>query len=98
MNHVKNFIKAYNFNKDEVYNKCILYKTPGDEFAADIYVHKNCVKKYIKKYLKSVEELFQTLNDAEREKVKASEVQVAIDKLCLSLDLVTNHFMSKSRK
>ena len=95
---MKNFIKAYNFNKDEVYNKCIWYKTPGDVFAADIYVHKNCVKKYIKKYLKSVEELFQTLNDAEREKVKASEVQVPIDKLCLSLDLVTNHFMSKSSK
>ena len=41
MNRAKNFIKAYNFNKGKVYNKCILYKTPGDVFAADIYAHKN---------------------------------------------------------
>ena len=41
MNRAKNFIKAYNFNKGKAYNKCILYKTPGDVFAADIYVHKN---------------------------------------------------------
>ena len=43
MNCAKNFIKAYNFNKDEAYNKCILCKTPGDVFAA-IYAHKNCRK------------------------------------------------------
>ena len=49
MNRRKNFIKAYNFNKDEVSNKCILRKTPGDAFAANIYAHKNCMKKYIKK-------------------------------------------------
>ena len=41
MNRAKNFIKAYNFNKGKAYNKCILYKTPGDVFAADIYAHKN---------------------------------------------------------
>ena len=41
MNRAKNFIKTYNFNKGKVYNKCILYKTPGDVFAADIYAHKN---------------------------------------------------------
>ena len=46
INRVKNFIKAYNFDKDEVYNKCSLYKTPGDVFALDIYAHKNCMKKY----------------------------------------------------
>ena len=50
MNRTKHFIKAYNFKKDKAYNKCILEKTQGDEFAAaDIYEHKICMKKYIKK-------------------------------------------------
>ena len=84
---MKNFLKEYNFNKDKVYDKCILYKTTGDVLAADIYAHKNCMKKYIKKYLVSIEELLQTFHDVEREEVKASEAQIAIDELCLSLDL-----------
>ena len=52
----KNFIKSYNFNRDEVYEKCILYKTHGDIFASDIYAHKNCIKRYIKKYLDDIQE------------------------------------------
>ena len=44
-----NFIKIYNFDKDKINKKCILYKTPGVVFAANIYAHKNCTKKYIKK-------------------------------------------------
>ena len=88
----KNFIRACNFNRDEVYEKCILYKTPADIFTADIYAHKNCIERYIKKYLDDVEEFLQTFADAEKEEVKASEVQVAIDELCSSLDLETKGY------
>ena len=48
MNQAKNIVKAYHFNKDKAYNKCVLYKTLGDVFAADIYAHKNCMKKFFK--------------------------------------------------
>ena len=49
MNQARNIVKAYYFSKDKVCNKCILYKTLGDVFAADIYAHKNCMKKFFKK-------------------------------------------------
>ena len=91
-NRAKNFIKAYNFNKDKVYDKCILYKTPGDIFAADIVAHKKCMKKYIKNYLDNVEELLKTFDDVEKEEAKAFEVQLAIDELCLNLDLETKGY------
>ena len=89
----KNFIKAYNFNRDEVCEKCILYKTPGDIFATDIHAHKNCNKRYIKKHLDDVQEFLQTFDDAEKEGAKASEVQVAIDELRSSLDLETKGYV-----
>ena len=37
----KNFTRAYNFNTDELCNKCILHKTLGDIFAVDVYAYKN---------------------------------------------------------
>ena len=37
----KNFTRAYNFNTDELCNKCILHKTLGDIFAVDVYTYKN---------------------------------------------------------
>ena len=40
----------------------------------------------------SIEELQQTFNDVEREEVKASEAQIAIDKLSLSFDLDTKSY------
>ena len=49
------------------------------------------MKKYIKKYLDSVEKLVQTFN-VEREEAKTSEVQIAVDELCLSLDLDTRGY------
>ena len=76
MNRTKDFIKAYSFNKDKVDNKCILYKAPGDVLAADIYAHKNCMKKYVKKYLDSVGELLQTFNNVETEQAKAPKFRL----------------------
>ena len=47
MNQAKNIVnKTYHFSKDKVCSKCVLYKTLGDIFAADIYAHKNCMKKF----------------------------------------------------
>ena len=47
---------------------------------------------YIKKYLNSIEKLLQTFNNVEREEAKASEVQSAVDEICLILDLDTNGY------
>ena len=47
---------------------------------------------YIKKYLDSTEKLLQTFNNVEREEAKASEVQSAVDEICLILDLDTNGY------
>ena len=85
MNHTKNFIKAYNFNKDKVHNNCILRKTPGDVFAADIYAHKICLKKCIEKYVDNVEKLLQTFNAACQNQVneKLSESGIFISILLI---------------
>ena len=40
----KNFINAYNFNKDIVYTCCVLCKSPKDIFAADIMNNKKCIE------------------------------------------------------
>ena len=55
-------------------------------------MRKNCIKRYIKKYLDDVQEFLLTFDDAEKEEAKASEVQVATDELCSSLDLETKSY------
>ena len=55
-------------------------------------MRKNCIKRYIKKYLDDVQEFLLTFDDAEKEEAKASEIQVAIDELCSSLDLETKSY------
>ena len=56
-------------------------------FAADVYAHKNCMKKFFKKNFDNIEELLQTFNDVEWQETKAFEVQIAIGEFCWSLEL-----------
>ena len=43
----KHFLAAIEFNKDEVYQRCIYWKCPGDLYAADVIYHGNCLHKYL---------------------------------------------------
>ena len=40
----KLLLSAVKFNKDDVHTRCILYKVPGNVFAADVMYHKKCFK------------------------------------------------------
>ena len=46
----KTLLKGATFNKDSVYIRCILFKSAGDVYAADVMYHNNCLNKYIKKF------------------------------------------------
>lgn len=64
----KHFICAYTFHKDDVYTRCVLYKTPGDIFAADVMYHKKCLETYFSKFRREVEAVLlyeDTRNDTE---------------------------------
>ena len=56
------------------------------------------LKDTLKKYLDDVQELLQTFDDAEKEEAKASDVQVAIDELCSSLDPKTKRYEVSLRR
>ena len=38
----KPFLATIEFNKNEVYQSCIYWKSPGDLYAADVMYHRNC--------------------------------------------------------
>ena len=59
-NHARNLINAVNFNKDSVYTRCILYKTPGDIFAADVMYHKKCMVIYIGQFMRDIDNLMSS--------------------------------------
>ena len=53
----KQLLTAVKFNNDDVYTRCILYKTIGDVFAADLVYHKNCMTNYLVKFHRDVSDL-----------------------------------------
>ena len=65
-----NFIRAYNFFKDDVHTRCILYKTPGDIFAADIMYHKTCLDLYFYKFRKDIENILSYEDDEINEQME----------------------------
>ena len=59
----KQFLYAINFNKDEVFIRCILCKTIGEVFAADAMYYKNCMTSYIRKFHRDVSEILDDIDD-----------------------------------
>ena len=41
------FLAAFQFNKDDVYQRCIFLKTAGDIYAADLMYHSSCMSSYL---------------------------------------------------
>lgn len=58
MQRAKQFLPAIRFNKDNVFARCILYKTVGDIFAAGVVYHKNCMTNFIVKFQRNVNKIF----------------------------------------
>ena len=70
-------LSAVKFNRDDVYTRCILYKTAGDIFAADIMYHKNCMTNYIVKFQRDINELMDDKDDqCDDENMKAFFVEM----------------------
>ncbi|XP_057301781.1 uncharacterized protein LOC130636171 isoform X1 [Hydractinia symbiolongicarpus] len=57
------FLSAIKFNKDAVYDRCVLLKCPGDIFAADIVYHRKCLNGYIVKFERDIEAIMYTRNE-----------------------------------
>ena len=89
----KQFIHAYNFIKDEVYTRCVLYKTPGDIYAADLYAHKDCTRKYVKTYADAIRKIIQNLEDIEDDEANETGIQHEIDNLCAGFDLSSKGYV-----
>ena len=58
-NRARLYLSAIKLNLDKVYTRCATYKTAGYMFAADIYSHKNCMKRYLIQYQRNADELTQ---------------------------------------
>ena len=55
----KVFLSAIQYNMDDVYTKCSIYKTKEHIFAADIVSHKGCMKRYLIQYQRKMEEIMR---------------------------------------
>ena len=85
-----NFPNTYNFNKDVIYARCILYKSAKDLFAADIMYRKSCMEGYSLQFKRNVESI---VNFQEDEKNNDKEhLQVAFKDFLSSLDLETRSY------
>lgn len=83
-------LQSSKYFKDDVHTRCILYQSPGDVFAADVYYHKNCFSSYILKFKREVERLLESdfsgdIKDSDTEK----QVNVIIDKLDMTNNAYT---------
>lgn len=83
-------IQSTRFNKDDVYTRCVLFQTPGDVFAADVYYHRNCFSAYILKFKRDVEKLL----DGEFSADCSTERQV--DAIIDQLDMTNNAYSISS--
>ena len=43
-----------------MYTQCLLLKSVGDVYAADVMFHKNCLNKYLKKFQYDVQALMES--------------------------------------
>ena len=51
------FLSAIEYNKDDVYTRCILLQNIGDVFAADVVYHEKCLSKYLCRFERKIEEI-----------------------------------------
>ena len=54
----KHFLSPVRFNKNNPIARCILRKTVGDIFTADVVYHKNCMTNFIIRFQKDINETF----------------------------------------
>ena len=89
-NRAQLFLSAIQLNLDEVYTRCATYKTIGDIFAADIYSHKNCIKRSRLQYQRNVDELMQ---EDELGAGSNNELHEAFNKMTGELNLATSGYL-----
>ena len=74
-----NFLAAYQFNKDDVYRRCVFFKTVGDIFAADLLYHRNCMSGYLLQFDRDLSRIKELRNVMSPERTNLLEA--AVDEL-----------------
>lgn len=57
------FMKAFNFFKDMVFDKCFILQTSNDICAAGIYYHKSCLNQYFQEYKQKLKSKTNNINN-----------------------------------
>ena len=80
-------MSAARFFKNDVRTRFILWKTPGNVFAANVMFHKNCLGGYVLKFKQEVELIMRDSDDIED---KCTET--VISHVLMSVDLTTSAY------
>ena len=80
----KCFLAAVRFNQDDVYKRCVLYEKPGDVYAADLYSHKDCMRKYLLKFNRDARSVLNSMDSVDENE---TSIHSAFDNHCSTLDL-----------
>ena len=88
----KIFVQAYTHNQDDVYRRCIFYKTSGDVFAADLYAHKVCMNLYMLRFSRELYDTLESLKEIEQEEAGDEATQIAFDYVFNQLKLETQGY------
>ena len=83
----KAFLAAFQFNKDDVFRRCIFLKTTGDIYAADIMYHSNCMSSYLLAFEQELSRINEICN--EMDPGSTDLLASAVDELRSSLQLST---------
>ena len=86
------FLAAINFNKDDVYQRCVFCKQPGDVFAADVLYHSNCLSAYLLKFDRELEKVNEYCVNASSGDTDSDELSKAVNDLCSQLNLDTHGY------
>ena len=83
-NRARCFYAAINFNHDDVFTRCALIQKYEDIFAADLFVHKTCIRSKLWKFEHDTQHIFNSLDSTDDDE---EDVHSAFDTLLSTLDL-----------
>ena len=89
-NRARLFLAAYSFNKDEVWERCVLYNSIGDIFAADLVSHNDCMKGYVQKFRRSLNTLNNLVNECTE--TSSTAVEEMLSEYCDTLNFDTTGY------
>ena len=83
-NRARCFYAAINFNHDDVFTRCALIEKYEDIFAADMYVHKSCIRSYLRQFERDTQSILNSMDSIDEDE---EDIHSAFDFLLTTLDL-----------